>query len=394
MSSSVEKLNVLVVDDELGMRLGVERILRKYSVSIDKVDTEVKFTVDQAETGEEALEKIEKNPPHILLLDYKLPGINGIEVLERLREEKKEILTIMITAYASIQTAIKATKCGAYDILTKPFSPDELKNDIDKAAEQIIISIQAQKLAEEKRQVRFQFISVLAHELKAPLNAVESYLKIIQNKELGEDLENYKQPVNRCLTRVEFMRKMIFDLLDLTRIESGRKQREVKDIDLIETARVAIDTALPEAENKGVGIKLHGPEELIFHADESEMEIILNNLISNAVKYNKEGGRVDVSLEHDKDNVVIRVADTGIGMSKEEADRLFEDFVRIKNAKTRNILGSGLGLSILKKLTKLYSGSIKVESEPEKGSTFTVILGETSEEKERELKAESNVVSP
>jgi signal transduction histidine kinase len=104
------------------------------------------------------------------------------------------------------------------------------------------------------------------------------------------------------------------------------------------------------------------------------MEILFNNLVSNAVKYNRDGGRVDVTIEPSAEGVRIEVADTGIGLSADEASRLFQEFVRIRNARTRTIPGTGLGLSIVKKLAQLYSGDVTVESEPNVGSTFTVTL--------------------
>jgi signal transduction histidine kinase len=104
------------------------------------------------------------------------------------------------------------------------------------------------------------------------------------------------------------------------------------------------------------------------------MEIILNNLLTNALKYNRQGGRVEISIESKDGSVIVRVADTGIGMTPEEAGRLFTEFVRIRNEKTRNILGSGLGLSIVKKIALLYGGDISVSSQPDVGSTFTVLL--------------------
>jgi signal transduction histidine kinase len=115
-----------------------------------------------------------------------------------------------------------------------------------------------------------------------------------------------------------------------------------------------------------------------MHADRSEIEIIFNNLITNAVKYNRDGGSVAVHLTSRDGTVSIAVRDTGIGMNAEEAARLFNDFVRIKNEKTRNILGSGLGLSTVKKIALLYGGDVKVESEPDTGSTFTVMLNSAS----------------
>jgi signal transduction histidine kinase len=374
-------LSILLVDDEEGMRLGMERALKNYTVEVPQFEDSVTFTLDMAATGEEALEKIEASPPHIILLDNKLPGMNGIEVMETISEKNIDSMIIMISAYASIETAVKATKTGAFDFLPKPFTPEELKNTIRKAARHKITQLQAQKLAEEKRQVRFQFISVLSHELKAPLNAVEGYLKIVKDKSAGDDPAVYEHMIERCLTRMEYMRKLIFDLLDLTRIESGQKTRNLEQIDLLKPVKTAIENALPSAEERGISINLHtDSEEILFWADEGELEIMMNNLVSNAVKYNKDNGTVDITVKPNQDNVTISVADTGIGLSPDEKEKLFEDFVRIKNKKTKNILGSGLGLSTVKKLVKLYDGSIDVESEPDKGSTFTIVLYEKKPE--------------
>jgi hypothetical protein len=149
------------------------------------------------------------------------------------------------------------------------------------------------------------------------------------------------------------MRKLIIDLLDMTRIESGEKQRELSEVDMVAVARRVVENNLPEATRRGIVIELHNDKPLPMTADYGELEIILNNLVSNAVKYNRTNGRVDIRMVTEEDRLVLTVTDTGIGMTPEESERLFNDFVRIKNDKTRNILGSGLGLSIVKKLAQL-----------------------------------------
>jgi two-component system, sensor histidine kinase and response regulator len=280
----------------------------------------------------------------------------------------------MITAFATLETAIRATKSGAFDFLAKPFTPDELKETIRKAAGHLVVQRQARKLAAEKRRVRFEFISVLGHELKAPLAAIEGYLNILRDHALGDDVAAYDQVVQRCLIRGDGMRKLILDLLDMTRIESGQKQRELTRSDVREIARHAMETVRPSAEQRQITVELHGSEPVPMTADRSEVEIILNNLLSNAVKYNRDGGRVDVKIQFDDTRVTITVADTGIGMTSAEAAKLFNDFVRIKNDKTRDVLGSGLGLSLVKKLALLYGGDVGVTSVPDVGSTFTVVL--------------------
>lgn len=371
-----ETLRILVADDEPGMRAGVARALRDFTVSLPDVNVDVCFEVEQAESGEQTLEKVAARPPHILLLDYKLPGISGLEVLDRLQGHRGEILTIMITAYASLDTAVSAIKRGAYDFLAKPFTPEELKNTIRKTAGRLILAQQARKLAQEKRQVRFQLTSVLAHELKAPLAAVEGYLRIIRDRSAGADEAAYRRMLERSLIRTEGMRKLIGDLLDMTRIESGRKRRDFADVAVADVARMAIETATPEAASRRITIALDAEPPVTMKADRGELEIILNNLVSNAVKYNRDGGSVRVAVRREGGAVVIAVSDTGIGMTKDDAARLFGEFVRIKTEKTRDILGSGLGLSIVRKLAILYGGDVSVTSEPDVGSAFTVVLRE------------------
>jgi two-component system, sensor histidine kinase and response regulator len=371
-------LRVLVCDDEPGMRTGAARALRDFTMEVRDLGETFRFVVEQAETGEQAIEMAERAQrgagPDILLLDHKLPGISGLEVLDYFAAKKTDMLTIVITAYASIETAVRATKQGAYDFLPKPFTPAELKNAVRKASEHVIVAQQVRKLAREKHQVRFQFISVLAHELKSPLSAVEGYLNILENPAVTENPGTYAHIISRCSSRMSYMRKMITDLLDLTRIESGQKKRELVLVDVREVAEVAIDSATPEATERGIEIVLATDQPVMLLADASEIEIVFNNLVSNAVKYNRDQGRVDVTVKEADDFVTVTVKDTGIGMTQEESAKLFNDFVRIKNEKTQNILGSGLGLSIVKKIAGLYDGHVAVESNSDTGSTFTVTL--------------------
>jgi signal transduction histidine kinase len=148
----------------------------------------------------------------------------------------------------------------------------------------------------------------------------------------------------------------------------------LKQVDVVEMVRIAKDTMEPIAIQRNVSVHFDFEDSLYIKADREEIEIILNNLISNAVKYNKEGGDVFVDLKDLGSKVEIKVKDTGIGMTQEETALLFQEFVRIKNMKTKNITGSGLGLSIVKKLVGLSNGEVTVESKPDVGSTFTITL--------------------
>ncbi|MDR3670495.1 MAG: ATP-binding protein, partial [Holophaga sp.] len=332
------------------------------------------FRITLAETGEEALDLLAADPADILLLDYKLPGMSGLDVLQALGERKSETLVVMITAYATLATAVQATKVGAFDFLAKPFNPDELKAAVHRTSKHAMVQRAARKLAGERRQIRFEFLSVLAHELKSPLAAVEGNLRILRDRSLGEKIEAYDALVGRSMLRLDGMRKLIMDLLDLTQIESGQKKRVLQPVDVCAVAAQALEAHQGLAAEKGVTLGFPSPGPVPLEADQGELEIMFNNLLSNAIKYNLDNGSVTVTVAQDADSVTIAVRDTGIGMSPEEMGKLFGEFSRIRNEKTRNILGSGLGLSILRRLAGLYGGTVQVQSAPGEGSTFTVML--------------------
>lgn len=368
------QFNVLVVDDEVGMREGVKRILKEYQINLDDFNDNISFKMNTAQNGAEAFKILKNGSIDILLLDHKLPDIQGLEILTKINKENYNILTIMITAYASIEVAINATKNGAFDFLAKPFTPDELKNTIKKTAEHIFLTKKAQRLEEEKRKVRFQFISVLAHELKSPLSAVENYLYIIKDKMYGNDMEKHDHMINRSIYRIEGMKKLIIDLLDLTGIESGEKKRTFEELNLYRISKDIIETIKLDAEKRGININFECKKNTEIIADKVEIEIIINNLLTNAVKYNKDNGTVNLTIVQKKGSIEIICSDSGIGMNENELKNLFKEFTRIKNEKTKDIAGSGLGLSILKKIVNLYHGNIKVESNPGHGTKFNLLL--------------------
>lgn len=369
-----EKLKILVVDDEPGMRRGAVRALRSFSFPVEEVGLDVSFDLSEAGSGSEFRSQMEKGPFDIVLLDYKLPDCNGLELLDFLQKSGCDLLTIMMTAYASIEVAISATKNGAFDFLAKPFSPEELKIVIRKAGERLVLQRQAKKLAEEKRQIRFQFLSVLSHELKAPLNAIEGYLRLMETKSGGDSISGYEKMISRSLVRIDGMRKLIYDLLDLTRIESGQMKRQLSDFNFAESVRKAIETFSPDAAKRNIKITFEGAGDIPFKGDPCEMDIVLNNLVSNAVKYNRPGGKITIRAALSGEFLDISVSDTGIGMAQDELERLFSEFVRFKKDANKGVEGSGLGLSILKRIAELYNGSVSVQSKENEGTTFTVKL--------------------
>jgi two-component system, sensor histidine kinase and response regulator len=367
-------LKVLVIDDEPGIRSGVSRILNNFHVTYPFMDEDYTFEVTEAGTGEDGIAILEKDMHDILLLDNKLPGIQGVDVLEYIRKKNWDIVVAMITSYASLDVAIRATRDGAIDFIPKPFTPQELKSSIENITKQQYLKRITHKMKQEGKKIRYQFLSVLSHELKAPLNALEGYLRMMQEKQSGDKVDDYAVPIDRSLQRIQGMRNLIMDLLDFTKIRLERKEEKIEEVDLAQVASNAIVTVQPYAIQMDVSISLDVKSAAVIMADPGDMEIVFNNLISNAVKYNKAGGSAKITIDSTPTAVIIVFTDSGFGISPDDIENLFTEFVRIKNEKTKNISGSGLGLSIVKKVIELYKGTIEVESTPEVGSSFTVRL--------------------
>ena len=373
-------LNLLIVDDEPGIRSGIRRILTDFCVDFPFLEEEFGFNIIDAGSGEDAIDIIEKNAIDIVLLDNKLPGMDGIEVLEYINKKQYDCNVMMITSYASLDLAIKATNNGAYNFVPKPFTPQELKASIEGITKNLYLRRMTKQLNTVGKQIRFQFLSVLSHELKSPINAIEGYLRIMEDRQVGNNLDDYELMIQRSLERIKGMRTLIMDMLDLTRLESGKKARDVKKVNLVALMKVSKDTMSPMAIQKNLKINIDAdPSEIFYIADQQEIEIIFNNLVSNAVKYNKDNGDVNCVIREDEHSITISVSDTGIGMSEDDISKLFQDFIRIKNEKTKGISGSGLGLTIMKKIVEdVYNGTVSVTSKEDVGSTFTVKLPKIS----------------
>jgi two-component system, sensor histidine kinase and response regulator len=371
------QLKVLVVDDEPGIRSGVARILRSFHVTYPFMDEDYTYEVLEASTGEEGIEVMEREHPDIMLLDNKLPGMQGVEVLEYVRRKNHDVVVAMITSYASVDIAVKATNDGATDFIPKPFTPQELKSSIEQITKQQYLKRITHRLDEEGKKIRYQFLSVLSHELKAPLNAIEGYLQMMHDRQLGDSLDDYSSAIDRSMQRIQSMRNLIMDLLDFTKVSFEKHFDKIQEVNLEDVVSNAIVTVSPYAIQKDIQFETMVKNCKMIWADPNDMEIIFNNLISNAVKYNKTGGKVSVSVDCNDNDLLLSVKDTGIGMSEADRETIFNEFSRIKNEQTRNISGSGLGLSIVKKVVELYHGVINVESIQGKGSIFTVLIPRT-----------------
>ncbi|WP_419659759.1 two component system sensor histidine kinase [Desulfosarcina variabilis str. Montpellier] len=492
MQSTPDPVTVLVVDDEKGIRDGSARI-------IDRMGCHALT----AKNGEEGLDIIGRTDVSIVLLDLKMPGIDGMEVLKRIQTLNPDILVIIITGFATIETAIEAMKRGAYDFIPKPFEPDQLRIVVNRALEKITLKKEAANLEAERRRtladlgteksrvhtiidslpngivvtnadgqvvlmnpafgrllslsedtatgdhisayipdeglcqliveisggrhvdfddipsyefavggdrffmargrpvlgerkeclgavvtlvditnmkvldrLKSEFVAKVSHELRSPLSTIHEQLALVLNDLMGQLSESEEHLLARAKEKTQGLISTIGDLLDLSRIESGTTCQEPKPVMLEELLSNIVDFLGTRAKNKSQTLTLVKPDTALptIKADPLALESIFGNLITNAINYTQEGGEITVRVDLSGLNLRVQVIDNGFGIDERYLDKIFDRFFRVKNDKTRFITGTGLGLPIVKGLVEALKGRISVESEPDKGTTFTVLI--------------------
>lgn len=372
-------LRVLVIDDKPDFRAWVSRALKEYSLRVDHQETSIAFEVLPADDTRDYGKLLQKDPnADIVILGE---GVCKREFCESLSQAACRCSDLAVLAVVSErqQAACLFSSAIFYtDYWRSPVSENELRFGLTKAAEKLVrqrtLENSPSRGQESPTSRTLTLLATAAHELKAPAAAIEGYLHIVLNKSAGDNPAFYEQMLQRCLVRSQGMRHLINDLLDLQAIRSGKKKRNLTPIDLMESAKAAIETVLPRAQKKSITLTLHGLENLNLLADRVELDIIFNNLLSNAIKYNIENGKIDLTLEKRSDSTVIRIKDTGIGIAQQDQKKLFREFTRIKNEQTRDIPGTGLGLCIIKNIVELYQGTIDVRSTVNQGTIFTIRL--------------------
>ena len=223
--------------------------------------------------------------------------------------------------------------------------------------------------------LKSQFVSMVAHELKAPIAATLGFINILTNKDFTIPPDQQVDFLNRSSARLNALLSMVNDLLDISRMEMKTSTRELKELDLKEILKDVLNLFQFEIEKKKITVTSDISAGLQnITADQNEIQRLMTNLISNAIKYNKENGSILISLGSSQNYTIISVKDGGIGLKPNEKERLFSEFFRAKNEFTKNIHGTGLGLSLVKKIIDSYSGKIEVESEYGNGTTFKVFL--------------------
>ena len=378
-SSSLKKdTSILIVDDDAMVREMLAEILKGEG-----------YTVSSAEDGKTALEKI-SGPSHfdVLISDMNMPRMGGMELIKNVRQQGDETPIIVLTSSNETTTAIEAIKLGAWDYLLKDENiPDTVLFAIDhilekqkfieeKRSAEALIKKQNQELAiantqlQELNQLKNKFVGVAAIDLRNPLYLIQSFSEALLDSSLGEINEKQSHYLKKIFQASKFMSSLLADLLNFTKIESGKIKLDINEEDLTELIENQVEINQLAANKKNITIRTDFGDIPPVFIDRNAILQVLDNFIGNAIKFSPLDTSIVIHSALDGDEVRVSIQDQGPGMSEEEKTLLFSEFRTQNKNSPGNEKSTGLGLFIVKNLVLLHKGKVDVTSEPGKGSTF------------------------
>ncbi|MDQ6629177.1 MAG: response regulator [Pseudomonadota bacterium] len=354
---------ILNVDDNDGARYAKSRTLGRAG-----------FTVLEAGTGAEALEAARKNSPDLVLLDVKLPDIDGLEVCRQLKEDTatRSIMVLQISAsYLATADKIQALDGGADNYLFEPIEPEELIANV-KALLRLGRVERSLREADSRKDV---FLATLGHELRNPLGPIRNSVAVLQ-KLVSEGSEGQKKAVDIILRQTNHMVRLVDDLLDVARITQGKITLRKELVELKQIIDTAIETATPMVAARQHTLTVELPAVATFVvADPIRIAQVVANLLHNAAKFTPLGGTILIRATVLADSASISVVDNGIGIAGDSLGSIFELFAQAGHAADRVQDGLGIGLSLVRSLVELHGGTVvPVSAGLGLGSTFEVRL--------------------
>src|SRR4030095_11644730 len=351
---------ILVVDDEENLRITTAAILEKDG-----------YLVDVAASGDEAISLLKNVDYDLVLTDLHMEGGDGLSVLNQIRRRAPLTISIVLTGFASVESAIAALQEGAYDYLVKPCDIDSMRHTIRRGVEHRRLMLAEQKARADLEQLNRElesrieertaelrilnedlaeanrakdvFLATLSHELRTPLTPVVGWIKLLRNGTL--DANGVAQALDAIERNAWLQSRLIDDLLDTSRIATGKLHYEPHPTDLNATVKAAIDTVLVSAASKNIDLTFRlAPTPTVVMGEPVRLQQIVLNLVSNAIEFTEPGGRVSVHVESDGSEARVTVEDSGIGIDPSFLPHVFDRFRESDGSTSRMHGGLGLGL--------------------------------------------------
>lgn len=360
---------ILIVDDTPENLISLKKVLEKHD-----------FEVDTAASGEEALRKVLRNEYVLIILDVQMPGMDGFEVAEAISgySKAKETAIIFLSA-ANTETRFitKGYSSGGLDYITKPVDMSvlllkvktfyriyEQSRKLIEIQTALLEEIEFRKQAEYKKD---EFISIASHELKTPLTSVKGYVQLLERSIDKGDVQTVKKHLLKAQTQLEKLNNLIADLLDISKIESGKLKFNKQNFyigDLLKNLVEVMSHSFPDYK-----IVINGEVKSCIFGDEMRIEQVIINFLTNAIKYSPGTSEVVINVREENERIYLGVRDYGIGIAPEQQKSLFEKFYRVEET-ALHFQGLGIGLYISAEIIRRHGGTVGVQSTLGEGAEF------------------------
>lgn len=345
------KPHILIVDDEMGPRESLKMILNPY------------YTVHVADRGAQAIEMLKEIPVDLVTVDLKMPGLTGINVLEKVKEHDPDIEAIIITGYGSLDTAIEGLRLGAFDYISKPFDVNHILSLVRRGLER-------RNAKARLRQVKSDFLSNVSHELRTPLSVVVGFVYLLLNQVIGKLSEEQQKILETVYRNSEELLELIDNVLWMTSLNVGDSSATIEQFNAHDIVNETVKRYDKGIREKGLTVNVEIADSgVAIVSDRSKVERVFQNVFNNAVKFTREGSvTVRVQPSSDRRSVVFEVVDTGTGIEENKIDSIFEPFHQADNSSVRSFSGLGLGLTVARRMAEIIGGKLEISSTPNVGT--------------------------
>jgi signal transduction histidine kinase len=363
---------LLLVDDEAAVRLTVAAVLAKEG-----------YDVTAAASGGEALRLLHEGEFDVVVSDLRLDDMEGLALLSRAQELQPEVVTVVLTGYATLESAIDAVRRGVFGYVLKPCKIDEMKATIRSGLDRQHVhrahkEVEVAKAVAEARQRAMRdfevqkgsWLAAISHDLKGPLTTIKGTVQWLRRKDRFRDEERLLKAFETIDLTSSRMARMIDELGDLGRAEADPRRLNLEAHDLAALVQRIVAEHQPTTDRQSIEVECRACD-LTILCDGPQMERVVGNLLSNAIKYSPGSGTIRVTLDKDETSAVLQVADQGLGIPADELGNVFMRFYRGTNV-TGRIPGTGVGLAGSRQILDDHGATIEVESVEGQGSTFTI----------------------